>query len=58
MTLSEKIRGAQTFGGEKMLYSLAMKGKVTVEDAAEELHISVQELERKISEAGYKIPVA
>ena len=43
-------------GEAKAVYSLLQKGRISLEDASEELNIPVTEIEKKMAELGYKIP--
>ena len=43
-------------GENKMLFTLVTKGKLDIDTAAEEAGVSVSELEKLMSEAGYKVP--
>lgn len=43
-------------GSEEMLFRLVSKGKLTPEDACEELEISLSELEEKMEDANFQFP--
>ena len=43
-------------GVQVTIFSLVSKGTLTANQAAEELGVSVTELEKKMAEAGYHIP--
>ena len=43
-------------GKAEAFYSLVQDGDITVEKAAEKLELSVEEFEKRMTEAGYKIP--
>lgn len=40
-----------------VILELVKKGKLTMEEAAEELHITVEEVKNKMQEFGYTSPV-
>ena len=43
-------------GSEEMLFKLVSKGKLTPEDACEELDITLSELEKKMEDANFQFP--
>ncbi len=44
-------------GSEKAIFSCVQKGLLSEKDGANELNLSITDFERKMEEAGYKIPV-
>ena len=60
-TYTETIRDAGRLegkleGSEEMLFKLVSKGKLTPEDACEELDITLSELEKKMEDANFQFP--
>ena len=53
---TEGIKEGIKEGEAKAVYSLLQKGRISLEDASEELNIPVTEIEKKMAELGYKIP--
>lgn len=56
MTLYMRDLEKKDEGRNETLYSLVQKGAISVETAAVEANISVEEFEKQMLEAGYKIP--
>ena len=50
---SEGFSDGKAEGKAEGVFSLVQKGRITLEDAAEELNIPVSEIEKKMIEAGF-----